>query len=101
MRDRRPDLQKRHRAPAVGPLAPTFPMFGFLQSNERKMRENADNWLHLADKIAHYRRDQLSDTQTLDLRQKVANLRQQLKQRADASKLKLGIESLEGVLRQL
>ncbi len=65
------------------------------------MRENADNWLQLADKIFHYRRDQLTDAQRLELREKSAVLRLQLKQRADASKLKLGIESLEGVLRQV
>ena len=76
-------------------------MFGFLQSNERKMRENADNWLGLADKIGHYRRDQLTAAQMRDLRQKSADLRLKLKQRSDASRLKLGIESLEGVLRQI
>jgi signal peptidase I len=65
------------------------------------MRENADNWLQLADKIGHYRRDQLTAAQLQELRQKSADLRLKLKQRADASKLKLGIESLEGVLRQI
>jgi signal peptidase I len=65
------------------------------------MRENADNWLQLADKIGHYRRDQLTAAQLQELRQKCADLRLKLKQRADASKLKLGIESLEGVLRQI
>ncbi len=76
-------------------------MFGFLQSNERKMRENADNWLHLADKIGHYRRDELTSVQLQDLRAKSADLRLRLRQRADASRLKLGIEGLEGVLRQI
>jgi len=65
------------------------------------MRENADNWLQLADKIFHFRRDQLTETQLQDLRAKSTDLRLKLKQRADASKLKLGIESLEGVLRQV
>ncbi len=76
-------------------------MFGFFQSNERKMRDNADNWLQLADKIGHYRHDQLTESQRQELRQKSADLRLKLKQRADASRLKLGIESLEGVLRQI
>jgi len=74
-------------------------MFGFLQSTERKMRENADNWLQLADKIGHYRRDELTAAQAQALRAKCADLRLLLRQRADAAKLKLGIEALEGVLR--
>ena len=76
-------------------------MFGFFASNERKMRENAQIWLQLADKIFHYRRDQLTGAQIQDLHQKSADLRFQLKQRADAGKLKLGIELLEGTLRQV
>ena len=76
-------------------------MFGLFSSNERKMRENAENWLQLADKIFNYRRDQLTGAQIQDLRQKCADLRFKLKQKADAGKLKLGIESLEGVLKQV
>ncbi len=76
-------------------------MLGLFSSPERKMRENAANWLQLADKIFHYRRDQLTEAQRLDLRAKIADLRLLLKQRADAGKLKLGIEALEGVLHQV
>ena len=76
-------------------------MFGFFSSNERKMRENAENWLQLADKVFHYRRDQLTGAQIKDLHEKTADLRFKLKQRADAGKLKLGIESLEGALQQV
>lgn len=76
-------------------------MFGLFASTERKMRENAENWLQLADKVFHYRRDQLTGIQIQDLRQKSADLRFKLKQRADAGKLKLGIESLEGTLQQV
>ena len=65
------------------------------------MRENAENWLRLADKVYHYQRDQLTPAQATELLQKSADLRLKLKQRADASKLKLGIEVLEGVLRPL
>lgn len=74
-------------------------MFGFFDSAERKMRENAENWLQLADKVCHYQRDRLTTTQVQALLQKSADLRLQLKARADAGKLKLGIEVLEGVLR--
>jgi len=76
-------------------------VFGFFFSTERKMRDNAGNWLQLADKILHYRRDQLTGTQAQELRQKTADLQLKLKQRADAGKLKLGIESLEGLLQQV
>jgi signal peptidase I len=65
------------------------------------MRENAANWLQLADKILQYRRDQLTGAQTQELRQMTADLRLKLDQRADAAKLKLGIESLEGLLQQI
>ena len=34
-----------------------------LFSQEKKMRENAGNWLELADKVFHYRRDVLTDAQ--------------------------------------
>lgn len=65
------------------------------------MRENAQNWLQLADKIRHYQRDRLTPAQALELRLKSADLRLRLKQRADAGKLKQGIEVLERVLRQV
>ncbi|HUJ44315.1 MAG TPA: signal peptidase I [Opitutaceae bacterium] len=74
-------------------------MFGLFESNQRKMRENAENWLRLADKVYHYQRDHLTPAQAGALLQKRADLRQLLKQRADASKLKLSIEMLEAVLR--
>jgi len=76
-------------------------VFGFFFSTERKTRENAGDWLQLADKILHYRRDQLTGAQAQELRQKTADLRIKLKQRADAGKLKLGIEALEGLLQQV
>jgi signal peptidase I len=65
------------------------------------MRDNAGNWLQLADKILSYRKDQLTGAQLQELRQKTADLELKLKQRADAGKLKLGIESLEGLLQQV
>jgi signal peptidase I len=65
------------------------------------MRANAANWLELADKVHHYRRDQLSETERGQLVQRMEALRGQLRDKADASKLKLGIEGLEGVLRRV
>lgn len=72
--------------------------FGLFASQEKKMRDNAGNWLELADKVYHYRRDVLTDTQLAELQGRSAELKAQLKERAGAEKLKLGIERLEEVL---
>lgn len=69
-------------------------------SNEEKMRANAANWIELADKVWHFRRDLLSEKESNELLGRTSELRAQLKARADAAKLKLSIESLEGVLRR-
>ena len=73
-------------------------MFGFFDSQERKMRDNASNWLELASKVWNYRRDRMTASEAGELSEKMQELGRMLKQRADAAKLKLGIESLEGVL---
>jgi signal peptidase I len=75
-------------------------MFGFLASPEKKMRENAGNWLELADKVYHYRRDVLSPGELAELQSGSAGLRALAKERAGIEKLKLGIERLEDVLRR-
>ena len=76
-------------------------MFGFFDSQDKKMRANARNWLELADKVWHYRRDQLNDAETRELRARIEGLRQQVTAREEAAKLKLGIEALEPVLQRL
>jgi signal peptidase I len=65
-----------------------------------KMRENADNWLELADKVWHYRRDQLNEAERKDVVARTDALRQARRERADAGKLKLLIEELENTLRR-
>ena len=65
------------------------------------MRQAAANWLELAERVFHYRRDQLTDTQTQQLQGAVGELKQRLRDKADASKLKLGAEALEHVLRDV
>lgn len=64
------------------------------------MRDNARNWIELADKVYHYRRDVLVPAQTVELQSRTAELRGLLKERAGAEKLKLGIERLEEVMRR-
>jgi len=67
---------------------------------EAKMRANAENWLELADKVWHFRRDLLTTREAGELRQRTDELRQRYRDHADAAKLKLGIESLEPVLQR-
>ncbi|MBS0632195.1 MAG: signal peptidase I [Verrucomicrobia bacterium] len=74
-------------------------MFGFF-SQERKMRDNARNWIELADKVWHFRRDVLAPKEATELRQQTDVLRGQVKAKAGAADLKLTIESLEEVLRR-
>jgi signal peptidase I len=75
-------------------------MFGFFESQEKKMRDNAANWLELADKVYHFRRDLLTAAQVTDLQSQTSGLRRLLKERAGAEKLKLAIERLEEILRR-
>jgi len=69
-------------------------------SVEGKMRANAHNWLELANKIHHYRRDELPAKDLVDLTQKREALRSLMRERVDASRLKLGVEALEGAMRR-
>ena len=75
-------------------------MFGFFDSQEKKMRDNAANWLELADKVYHFRRDLLPAAQVAELRSRRGQLQTLLKERAGAEKLKLAIEQLEEVMRR-
>jgi signal peptidase I len=75
-------------------------LFGLFDSQEKKMRQNAANWLDLADKVWAIRRDVLTADEAADLQKGREELRRLLRERADAGKLKLAIESLEGALRR-
>ncbi len=75
-------------------------MFNLFASQETKMRRNAANWLELADKVWHFRRDALSAAEAQELAGRRGGLRQLVRERADACKLKLAIESLEATLRR-
>ena len=75
-------------------------MFGIFASAERKLRENAGNWLELADKVYHYRRDVLPAAQLTELQSETAGLKSLVKEKAGVEKLKLSIERLEEVLRR-
>lgn len=63
------------------------------------MRQNAANWLEVADRVYKFRRDQLTDVQNQRLLGAATAVKLRLKEKADVSRLKLAVESLEGVLR--
>jgi signal peptidase I len=73
-------------------------MLGFFDSQEKKMRDNASNWLELASKVWNYRRDMLGVKESDELVSRMEELGRLMREKADAARLKLGIESLEGVL---
>lgn len=75
-------------------------MFGLFASQEKKMRSHAANWLELAEKVYHYRRDMLPPAELAELQSRSAQLQTELKAKSDSAKLKLSIEALETVLRR-
>jgi signal peptidase I len=74
-------------------------MFSFLYSEQKKMRQNAANWLEMAERVYHYRRDQLTEPQTRKLLAAIGEVKLRLKERADRSRIKQAAELLEAVLR--
>ena len=75
-------------------------MFEFLLSEEKKMRRHAANWLEVADRVYKCRRDLLTAVQNQQLIAASGELKLRLNEKADASRLKMAIEKLEGVLRE-
>lgn len=76
-------------------------MFGFFASQHSKTRKLASDWLELADKVFHYRRDILPPADLTALIAAAGQVRTLLKEKADTAKLKLGIDGLESVLRRV
>lgn len=66
----------------------------------QKMRDNAANWLELAERVYHFRRDLLPPARVEELQAQTNGLRALLKEQAGSEKIKLGIERLEDVLRR-
>ncbi len=75
-------------------------MFGLFSSQHSKTRRLAQDWLELADKVFSYRRDVLAEAERSSLAEATGEVRQLLKDKADTARLKLGIDSLEAVLRR-
>jgi signal peptidase I len=76
-------------------------MFSFLSSEETKMRRNAENWLRLCEKVYHYRRDQLKEKELQELLGASNQLREALRKKEDASRLRLASEQAENILRRV
>ena len=76
-------------------------MFSFLYSETKKTRQDARNWLEVADRVFKFRRDQLSEAQTAKLQGATGEVQARLKDRAEAAQLKPAIEKLEAVLREV
>jgi signal peptidase I len=74
-------------------------MFSFLYSEQKKMRQNAESWLEVADRVKKFRRDQLTDAQWQQLVSATGEVKSRLAEKADASRIKMSLENLEGVLR--
>ena len=75
-------------------------MFSFLMTQAARARRDAKNWLEVADKVYHYRRDLLSDAELAELNQRRGELKAKIKAKADAAQLKLSIEALEQTLHR-
>jgi len=75
-------------------------MFSFLMTQAARARRDAKNWLEVADRVYHYRRDLLSDAELAELNQRRGELKARIKAKADAAQLKLAIEALEQTLHR-
>lgn len=75
-------------------------MFGLFASQHSKTRKLASDWLELADKVFHYRRDILPPADLAALSSSANQVKTLLREKADTAKLKLGIDALEAALRR-
>lgn len=64
------------------------------------MTHTARQWLDLAAKVTHYRRDILPARELAELQAQTQSLRTLVREQAEPAKLKLGVESLEACLRR-
>ncbi len=75
----------------------------FKKNHHKKLREQAGNWLRLAEKIYHFRRDQISKDDLRELKETSGVLNKALheKGKEDWGKVRLASEELETVLKQI
>jgi len=75
-------------------------VFSFLYSEQKKLRQSAENWLEVADRVHKFRSDLLSAGQNQQLLAAAGDVRVRLKERAAADLLRQAVEALEKILRQ-
>jgi len=77
-------------------------MLGIFRSERSKTRSAAKHWIYLANKVRHFRRDELSEADLAALQSRLEALRRGLKAKpADTSRLRLDMEALEGHLKKV
>ncbi|MBH53195.1 MAG: signal peptidase I [Opitutaceae bacterium] len=71
--------------------------------NHKKLREQADNWLRLAEKVYHFRKDVISAEDIVELQETSLTLNTALKKKGheDWGKVRLASEELEKVLKRV
>jgi signal peptidase I len=74
----------------------------FKKSNHKQLREKAENWLRLAEKVYHFRKDIIAEDDLEELHETSAALNNALKKKGeeDWGKVRLASEELEAVLKR-
>ena len=77
-------------------------MFLFLKSDHAKLRDNAKNWLYLASKVYHFRKDLLSEGEVEKLTQLSEAVKAGLKlPKGESERLRSAVESLQQHMEQV
>src|SRR5450432_4366030 len=74
-------------------------MFSFLNSPQKKARQNAGNWLEVAARVHHFRRAVLTAEQNQQLLAATTAVKARLQERAEPGLITAAVEKLESVLR--
>lgn len=77
-------------------------MFSFLKSEHAKLRDAAKNWLYMAGKVYHFRRDRMSETEAQRLVQLSEAVKAEARSRkGDSARLRSSIEALKAHMEQV
>ena len=73
------------------------------KNNHKKLREQAENWLRLAEKVYHFRKDLIDEVDMKELHDTSTELNKALKKKGeeDWGKVRLASEELEAVLKRV
>ncbi len=77
-------------------------MFSVFKSEHAKLRDAAKNWLYMAGKVYHFRRDRMSDTEAQRLLQLSEAVKAESRSRkGDSARLRSSIEGLKAHMEQV